>query len=83
MGDEALAIAVYAALRHEGDFDGTVRAAVNHGGDADSTGSIAGNIAGAQLGAAAIGRLWTDHLELRELIVRVARELCDARFPAL
>lgn len=83
VGDEALAIAVYAALRHEGDFDGTVRAAVNHGGDADSTGSIAGNIAGAQLGAAAIGRLWTDHLELRELIVRVARELCDARFPAL
>lgn len=76
VGDEALAIAVYAALRHEGDFSQTVIAAVNHGGDSDSTGAIAGNIAGAQLGASRIGHEWTCALELPGALRRVARELC-------
>ncbi|MBR3312896.1 MAG: ADP-ribosylglycohydrolase family protein [Atopobiaceae bacterium] len=76
VGDEALAIAVYAALRHEGDFSKTLIAAINHGGDSDSTGAIAGNIAGAQLGAAGIGCEWTSALELRDVIRRVADELC-------
>lgn len=76
VGDEALAIAVYAALRYEGDFSQTIIAAVNHKGDSDSTGSIAGNIAGAQLGTVGIGHEWTDHLELHDVIRRMAEELC-------
>ena len=75
VGEEALAITVYAAVRYEGDFTATVRAAVNHSGDVDSTGAIAGNICGAQLGAAAIEERWTQPLELRDTIERVAREL--------
>ena len=78
VGDEALAIAVYAALRHADDFGEAVIAAVNHSGDADSTGAIAGNIVGARLGAAGIASAWTDPLELREVIARVAHELYDA-----
>lgn len=47
--EEALAIAVYCCLRHEGDFAAAVTAAVNHGGDSASTGAITGTI---------MGRLW-------------------------
>lgn len=79
VGEEALAIAVYAALRHEGDFTGTIVCSVNHGGDTDSTGAIAGNIAGAQLGLGAIEARWTDALELRDVIERVACELLENR----
>ena len=78
VGDEALAIAVYACLRHPDDFSEAVIAAVNHSGDADSTGAIAGNIMGAWLGIEAIESCWTDDLELRDVLLRLAHELQDA-----
>ena len=78
VGDEALAIAVYACLRHPDSFDEALIAAVNHGGDADSTGAIAGNIMGARLGIGAMAEKWTERLELRDLIVDVADRLYDA-----
>lgn len=81
VGDEALAIAVYACLRHPEDFSATLVAAVNHSGDADSTGAIAGNIAGAWLGSGAIDTTWTEQLELRDLIAHVARDLYRAVEP--
>ncbi len=52
VGDEALAIAIYACERYPDDFPAAMRCAVNHSGDSDSTGSIAGNILGAYLGFA-------------------------------
>lgn len=79
VGEEALAIAVYAALRHEGDFTDTIICSVNHDGDTDSTGAIAGNIAGAQLGMGAIEDRWIDTLELRDVIERVACEVLETR----
>ena len=78
VGDQALAIAVYACLRHPDDFSAAVIAAVNHSGDADSTGAIAGNIMGAYLGAEAIESRWTDDLELYDLLRRMASELMAA-----
>ena len=54
VGDEALNIAVYCALRHKSDFSAGIIAAVNHGGDSDSTGAICGNILGAYLGRGCI-----------------------------
>ena len=75
-GDEALAIAVYCCLRHADSFDEAIIAAVNHGGDSDSTGAVAGNILGAFLGIEAIGNQWTDDLELRDLILGLASDLC-------
>lgn len=75
VGDEALAIAVYACLRHPDDFSEAVIAAVNHSGDADSTGAIAGNIMGAWLGLAAIDTCWTDDLELFGLLLETGSAL--------
>lgn len=46
VGEEALGISTYCALKHQEDFRGAVVAAVNHKGDSDSTGAITGNILG-------------------------------------
>lgn len=75
VAEEALAIAVYAALRAEGDFRRGVLLAVNHSGDSDSTGAIAGNLLGALLGEAALPPEWVEPLEAREVITTVADDL--------
>jgi ADP-ribosylglycohydrolase len=72
---EALAIAIYSALVGEGDFRKGVLFAVNHSGDSDSTGSIAGNILGTMLGDKAIPEPWLKHLELRDVIAKLAKDL--------
>lgn len=75
VAEEALAIAVYCALKYKDDYKSAVVAAVNHDGDSDSTGSITGNILGAYLGISAIPTEWQGKLELRELIDEVACDL--------
>ena len=77
IGSEALAIAVYCALRYERDFSKAIIAAVNHDGDSDSTGSICGNIVGAYLGMDAIAFRWRENLELRDTILEIGTDLCD------
>ncbi len=81
VGDEALVIAIYCALRHEGSIADALIAAVNHSGDSDSTGSIAGNIAGAQLGRRAMEPQFLEKLEMTDLIEAVAARLADAACP--
>ena len=76
VADEALAIALYAALVSDSLEQGVV-IAVNHDGDSDSTGAIAGNILGALYGVDAIPAAWLEHLELREVISEVATDLLD------
>ena len=76
VGEEALAIAIYCALRYQNDFDKCIITSVNHKGDSDSTGAIAGNILGARLGMDAIGERWTRNLELKDLIEELAEDLC-------
>ena len=76
VGDEALAIAVYCAIRHEDDFGAAVTAAVNHGGDSDSTGSICGSIMGAHLGYEAIPSYFKSNLELHDTLLSLADALC-------
>ncbi len=78
VGEEALAIAVYCALRYQNDFSAGVIAAVNHRGDSDSTGAIAGNILGAWVGFDGIDVRWTDELELYDVILEIADDLCRA-----
>ena len=75
VGEEALAIAVYCALRYSGDIDRALIAAVNHRGDSDSTGAVTGNILGAQVGLSGIPDKYTKNLELYDLIVEVADDL--------
>ncbi len=75
VGDEALAIAIYCALKYEHDFDKALIASVNHNGDSDSTGAIAGNILGAYLGLSQIPEKYTKNLELRDVILEIADDL--------
>lgn len=76
VGEEALAIGVYCSLRHQGDFSAGIISAVNHAGDSDSTGAICGNILGALLGYGAIDDRWKHDLELHDVIIEVADDLC-------
>lgn len=76
VAEEALAIAVYCALRHSDDFSNCIIAAVNHNGDSDSTGAIAGNIIGAYLGYEKIDKKWTENLELIDVILEMSDDLC-------
>ncbi len=75
VGEEALAIGLYAAIRFGGDFRGACVAAVNHSGDSDSTGSICGAILGAAYGVEVIPPSWVERIERRELLERSARSM--------
>lgn len=75
VGEEAMAIAVFCALRYQNDLAEGLSAAVTHDGDSDSTGAIAGNILGAWLGASAIPEEWLQTIELRDVVERMAVRL--------
>ncbi|WP_158886735.1 ADP-ribosylglycohydrolase family protein [Amycolatopsis anabasis] len=73
VGEEALALAVCAALAADDLADGLLFA-VNHSGDSDSTGAICGNLLGAVHGPGAIPGDWLATLELRETVERLTRD---------
>ena len=75
-GEEALAIAIYCSLRYPFDFSKAVIAAVNHSGDSDSTGAITGNILGAWLGYDDIDDKWKTNLEMKDVLLEMADDLC-------
>lgn len=76
VAEETLGIALYCALRYRDDFTAGVTVAVNHGGDSDSTGAVTGNILGALLGYNAIDEKWKRDLELADVILEMAEDLC-------
>ncbi|WP_354182367.1 ADP-ribosylglycohydrolase family protein [Arthrobacter sp. UYP6] len=84
VAEEALAIAVYAALATasagspQEHFRAALAVAVNHDGDSGSTGSIAGNILGTFYGAAALPADWLAALEGRDVIEELARQFTAA-----
>ena len=75
VAEEALAIAIYCALKYQNDFSKGITASVNHKGDSDSTGAIAGNILGAWLGLDRIDEKWKKDLELYDVILEIADDL--------
>ena len=75
VAEEALAIALFCAIRYSNDFKKAIVAAVNHSGDSDSTGSITGNIVGAYIGLQGIPDEYTENLELKDIIIEVADDL--------
>jgi ADP-ribosylglycohydrolase len=75
VGDEALAIAIYCALKHYDSFEDAVVAAVNHNGDSDSTGAICGNILGLVYGYEALPSHFKDQVELADIMTEVAEDL--------
>ena len=74
-GHEALAIAVYSAVKHADSFEDALISSVNHSGDSDSTGAVCGNIIGALLGRSAIPAYYTDPLEMLDVIEEIAEDL--------
>ena len=74
VAEEALAIAVYCAMKAKSFREGVINA-VNHDGDSDSTGAIAGNLLGAMYGVNAIPDEWLEGLELRSVITEIADDL--------
>jgi ADP-ribosyl-[dinitrogen reductase] hydrolase len=82
VAEEALAIAVYCALSAPDTgsgpaFRAAVLLAANHDGDSDSTAAICGNLLGAAAGAGIIDADLLSRLEGRDVIERVADDLCD------
>lgn len=75
IGEEALGIAVYCALKYQSDFKKALIVAVNHDGDSDSTGAITGNILGAYKGIDFIPDDWINTVELIEEIKQLADDL--------
>lgn len=75
VGDEAIAIAVYCALKEPDNFAKAVRMAVNHSGDSDSTGAILGNLLGAHLGIEQIPSKWLKQIELTDELGQLAKDL--------
>ena len=75
VGEEALAIALYSALKHYDSFEDAVVAAVNHNGDSDSTGAICGNLMGLVYGYDALPSHFKDHVELSDVLTEVAEDL--------
>ncbi len=76
VAEETLAIAIYCSLKYQNDFSKGIIAAVNHSGDSDSTGAVTGNILGSLLGYENIEKKWKERLELRDVILEMADDLC-------
>ena len=75
VAEEALAIAIYCAVRHSHNPMEGIRAAVNHDGDTDSTGALTGQILGAYHGLKAFPDEYIKNLELSDIIMEMADDL--------
>ena len=74
MAEEALAIALYAALMHPGEAEvlDALSLAVTHSGDSDSAGAICGNILGALHGEGVLPPELVFEIEGRGTILELA-----------
>lgn len=85
----SVAVALYAWLRHRGDFGAAVRAVIACGGDTDTVAAITGGICGAEAGEAGIPSSWIEHLWDWPRSISYARRLAvalatpDGRLPEL
>ena len=76
VAEETLGIALYCSLKYQNDFSKAITVAVNHKGDSDSTGAVTGNIIGALVGYDNIEDKWENDLELSDVILELATDLC-------
>ena len=74
-GHEAVASALYCALKNDYDFEKTVLMAANTNGDSDSIASIAGGIVGAYSGISNIPVYYRKHIENKDGLFEVAKQL--------
>jgi ADP-ribosylglycohydrolase len=74
VGEEALAIALYAVLS-AGSFVEAIKIAANHSGDSDSTASIAGQLWGAANGLVGMSHDWVSNVDVLLPLLHLARQL--------
>lgn len=79
VGDEAVALALYCALKYPDSYVKAVQRGANTDGDSDSIACIAGGIMGARLGWDAIPSDWVARCENRDLLFALANQLEGAR----
>lgn len=77
-GEEALAIALYAAMTAK-SFEECISFSINHDGDSDSTGSIAAQIFVAAYGLPEQYRTWVDRLDIADAFKYITEGLDDAK----
>ena len=70
-------VAVYAWVRHYGDFRGGLEAVLDCGGDTDTVGAIAGALAGATVGADGIPSSWLNGICDWPRSVNLLRRMAD------
>lgn len=76
VGDEALAIAIYAVLAAKTkSFEECIAIAINHDGDSDSTGSIAAQIWAAAYGLPEQYKAWDKRLDIYDAFTFATRNL--------
>lgn len=75
VGEEALAISLYSALKYKDNFEKALIVAVNHSGDSDSIGAITGNILGAYIGINNIRKQLVDAVEFSKELIQLADDL--------
>jgi ADP-ribosyl-[dinitrogen reductase] hydrolase len=76
VGEEALAVSIYAALAGQ-SFREVFAIAANHDGDSDSTANIAGQLYGAWKGIADLPQSWTELLDVFDPAMRLVTELLE------
>ena len=81
VGEEALAIGLYAALTGR-DFAEVIQLAANHDGDSDSTAAIAGQLYGAWQGLGVIPPRWVRRLDVFEEMVGLVESIAAWPFTA-
>lgn len=77
VGEEALAIAAWAALTGP-TFPAVLQRSANHSGDSDSTASLAGQLWGAEHGLAGIPEEWVQRLDISAELKDMAERLIAA-----
>ncbi|MFH1227749.1 MAG: ADP-ribosylglycohydrolase family protein [Planctomycetota bacterium] len=75
VGEEALGISLYCALKFPSDYYKAVLASVNHSGDSDTTGTITGAILGTILGIEGIPGKWVKGVENSDKIKGIADDM--------
>ncbi len=70
-------VALYAWLRHRGDFRGTLTATIRCGGDTDTVAAIAGALAGCEVGVEGIPAEWQSNLNDWPRSFKLLRQLAE------
>jgi len=78
VAEEALAMAVFCALRYPENYGDAVVAAANQDGNSNGAAAICGSILGAYLGSLEIPYEWIRQVELSDLMVHGADKLLEA-----